>query len=246
MVADGGDGIDVPPHEFSIIVWNRVQEQGLSRRVKVWNSDAWRPFARLQLRVNSVHSTNNHAISQTRVFSFRPCGIIDRRRTPRDLGTDDFHAVRHDQTSNSVCTRPLSLSCCSQCVFVGRVDLSVAQLVECTREGGGAVRDDMVAKTMKTQHVPLKDKEGKKKWRPTTFEICYLAALFTCTYVLEPPVLFKTLKTKLQTWCISEHKCELPYDFSGFWLRHSHSESGVLPPYNEDVCVAKVLRVESK
>lgn len=39
-VASGGDGNDAPPYDFSIIVWNRVQEQARSRRVKVWNWDA--------------------------------------------------------------------------------------------------------------------------------------------------------------------------------------------------------------
>lgn len=38
-VADSGDGNDVPPSDFSIIVWNRVQEQGRSQRVKVWTLD---------------------------------------------------------------------------------------------------------------------------------------------------------------------------------------------------------------
>lgn len=33
--ADGGDRDDVQPPDFSIIVWNRVQEQGRSQRIKV-------------------------------------------------------------------------------------------------------------------------------------------------------------------------------------------------------------------
>lgn len=41
--------------------------------------------------------------------------------------------------------------------------MSVAQLVECTRGGGGTVRDAVVAKTVKTQHVPLKGVNGKQE-----------------------------------------------------------------------------------
>lgn len=58
---------------------------------------------------------------------------------------------------------------CSQRVFVGRVDLSVAQLVEYTREGGGVVRDAAGAKTIKMQHIPLKDRDGAKNWRSNIY-----------------------------------------------------------------------------
>eukprot|EP00752_Nemacystus_decipiens_P007665 g6853.t1 len=48
-----------------------------------------------------------------------------------------------------------------KCVFVGRVDMSVAELVKCSKEVEGVVRDTMDAKTMnKTQQIPLKDMDG--------------------------------------------------------------------------------------
>lgn len=63
--------------------------------------------------------------------------------------------------------------------------MSVAQLVECTRGGGGTVRDAVVAKTVKTQHVPLKGVNGKKRWRSKHLsEFAVLAAPFQRMYIL--------------------------------------------------------------